>query len=214
MRKGERKMGFEGIGTGAWTDTFHQYQDEIIGKIKKGTTEDEILIGGTAFTQTEWKKVLEGVDEQLENGKEEQKQRFEKQEKKAEAARIYEAAQAGKENWRDLLRTEAAVPYGYLAKNGLIQYHGTVFVCDEQTNSICLGDMNDKKNVLTIPLSGGGCLKVNRDNLGDLQNAIGMFSPEDVNRILRAIAQDNKVREKQLELEETKNGENLEQTES
>ena len=39
-----------------------------------------------------------------------------------------------------------------------------------------------------------------------MAKAIGMFSPEDVNLILRAIAQDNKAREMQMEIDETVNG--------
>lgn len=204
-------MSFEGIGTGSWTDAFHQYQDEIVTKIKKGATEESIMLGGSSFTQSEWRKVLDNVDKQLEDVKQEQKNRFEKQERMAEATKIYEAATAAKENPIENMRGNTKVPYGYLAKNGIIEYNGTVFICDEKTNSICLGDVSDTKNTLVIPLSEGGCLKINRDNLDELQGAIGMFSPEDVNRILRAITQDNKAREKLQELEETKNGENLEQ---
>jgi hypothetical protein len=62
--------------------------------------------------------------------------------------------------------------------------------------------MSDSKNVLTIPLENGGSLKVNRDNIGDLSKAISMFSPEDVNRILRAIADDNKAQEELREIED------------
>lgn len=204
-------MSFEGIGTGSWTDAFHQYQDEIVTKIKKGATEESIMLGGSSFTQSEWRKVLDNVDKQLEDVKQEQKNRFEKQERMAEATKIYEAATAAKENPIENMRGNTKVPYGYLEKNGIIEYNGTVFICDEKTNSICLGDVSDTKNTLVIPLSEGGCLKINRDNLDELQGAIGMFSPEDVNRILRAITQDNKAREKLKELEETKNGENLEQ---
>ncbi len=87
------------------------------------------------------------------------------------------------------------VPYGYLAKDGVITYNGVVFVCDPEKNAICLGDMSNRKNVLTIPLSGGGSLMVNRSNLGDLSKAIGMFSPEDINRILRAITLDTKCQQ-------------------
>lgn len=101
--------------------------------------------------------------------------------------------------------TKSKVPYSHLAKDGVIEYNGVTFVCDEETSSICLGDMRDEKNVITIALSKGGHLKVHRDNLGDLSKAIGMFSPEDVNRILRAIAKDNKAREVQNEIEEDLN---------
>jgi hypothetical protein len=64
---------------------------------------------------------------------------------------------------------------------------------------------NNPTNVLSIPLSKGGCLKVNRDNLGDLAKAIGMFSPEDINLIMRAIAQDTKIKEMQKEIDDVVN---------
>lgn len=190
------------IGQGSWQDAFHAYRDDVMTKIKKGATEEAIPTGGGEYTQSEWKKVLGSVDKQLDDIKEEQKERFAKNERKAEAQKIFEAATAGAGNPVDQIRSSEKVPYGYLAKDGLIEYNGVIFVCDEKTNSICLGDVSDAKNTLVIPLAEGGCLKVNRDNLGDLQRAIGMFSPEDVNRILRAIAQDNKAREMQQELED------------
>lgn len=124
---------------------------------------------------------------------------------RSEAEKIYEAAAAGGKNPVEDIRQAPKVPYGYLAKNGVITYNGVTFVCDEKRNSICLGDMSNEKNVLNIPLSGGGQLKVNRDSLGALSKAIGMFSPEDVNLILRAIAQDTKVQSMQQELEDTEN---------
>ena len=97
------------------------------------------------------------------------------------------------------------VPYAAREKNGVIEYNGVIFNCDEERNAITLGDTTNAANTLTIPLEKGGCLMVNRDNLGQLADAIGMFSPEDVNRILRAIAADNKARQMQQELEEDKN---------
>ena len=71
---------------------------------------------------------------------------------KAEAEKIYQAAVSGKPNPVENLREASKVPYGYLAKDGVIEYNGVCFVCDEKTNSICLGDMTDTKNVLTITL--------------------------------------------------------------
>lgn len=123
------------------------------------------------------------------------------QEDRSEAVRIYEAVTAGKDPLKEL-RQPPKVPYGHLAEEGTITYNGVVFVCDERTNSICLGDMTDEKNVLTIGLSGGGSLKVNRNSLGSLSKAIGMFSPEDVNRIMRAIAQDTKIQSMKKEIDD------------
>lgn len=93
-------------------------------------------------------------------------------------------------------------PYYYLSNEGIIDYNGVVFVCDTEKNQLQLGDVSDKTKCLTIPLADGGALVVNRDNLGDLSKAIGMFSPEDVNRILRAIHQDTKVKQVMAEIED------------
>ena len=192
---------------GSWTDMFHQYSTEIMEKIKSGRTEASIPIGGSEMTQSEWEKALKSVDKQIQDIREEQEERFARLGKKeahqAEANAAYEAAVGGRINPVEQLRTKAKAPYDYLAKDGIIEYKGAVFVCDEKNNCLCLGDVSDKENVLTIPLSGGGCLKVNRDNLGELANAIDMFSPEDINLIMRAIAQDNKARSMQKEMEDT-----------
>lgn len=125
---------------------------------------------------------------------------------RSEAAKIYEAALKGSKDPISNIRTAPKVPYGYLAKDKVITYNGVEFVCDEKTNSICLGDMTDPKQVLNIPLSGGGHLKVNRANIGQLSKAIGMFSPEDVNLILRAIHLDTKVQSVQNEVENLEAG--------
>lgn len=93
-------------------------------------------------------------------------------------------------------------PYSYLAKDGVVEYNGVAFVCDYERNALCLGDVSNPKNILNIPLPSGGCLKVNKDNIGDLQRAVGMFSPEDLNAIVRAIAQYNHCTSKLNELED------------
>ncbi|MDE6661897.1 MAG: hypothetical protein K2K46_01010 [Lachnospiraceae bacterium] len=100
----------------------------------------------------------------------------------------------------------AGVPYGYLAKNGVIEYNGVTFVCDKEHKAIHLGDTSDKNKCITIPLSKGGCLIVNRDSLGGLARAIGMFSPEDVNLIMRAIAEDAKIQQMKQQIDEDESG--------
>ena len=50
---------------------------------------------------------------------------------------------------------------------------------------------------------------VNRDNLGDLAKAIGMFSPEDVNLIMRAITLDAKIQQMQYQIDEETSGKAL-----
>lgn len=102
------------------------------------------------------------------------------------------------------------VPYGEMAEDGVIEYKGVVFVCDYDHNRLTLGDTSNEKNCINIPLSGGGSLLVNRNNLDALSKAIGMFCPEDVNRILRALAQDKKIREMEKELDDMENGDSVE----
>ncbi|MCM1040188.1 MAG: hypothetical protein NC434_12780 [Ruminococcus sp.] len=97
-------------------------------------------------------------------------------------------------------------PYSYLAKDGIIDYKGVIFVCDDKNRTLNLGDTSNPDKCLRIPLSGGGSLVVNRDNLGDLARAIGMFSPEDVNRILRAIAEDAKVQQMKQQIDDETSG--------
>lgn len=106
-------------------------------------------------------------------------------------------------------KADNGVPYNYLAKDGIIEYNGVVFVCDEKCKAIRLGDTSNPKNCLNIPLSGGGSLIVNRDNLDDLAKAIGMFSPEDVNLIMRAIAQDAKIQQMKNQIDEETSGVDL-----
>lgn len=103
---------------------------------------------------------------------------------------------------------EKRAPYSYLAdESGCINYNGVNFFCDYEKNRICLGDVSDLRECICVGLSEGGSLVVNRDNLGDLADAIGMFSPEDVNRIMRAIAQDTMCQRKLHEIDEMENGE-------
>ena len=105
------------------------------------------------------------------------------------------------------------VPYGEMAEDGVIEYNGVVFVCDYDHNRLTLGDTSNEKDCINIPLPGGGSLLVNRNNIDALSKAIGMFSPEDVNRILRALAQDKKIQEMKKELDDMENGDDVDSNE-
>lgn len=193
-------------------------------RVKNGPP--KIQTGGGEFSIEEWDKLMEDIDDTLDAFKEELRERIAKEKDKQllssdseKTALINGADDSGDENvieaatpqrgstFTDMLQGKKRAPYSYLAdESGVINYKGVIFHCDDKKQQITLGDVSDEKNVITIPLSKGGCLKVNRDNIGDLAKAIGMFSPEDVNLILRAIAQDNKAREMQMEIDETVNG--------
>ena len=99
-----------------------------------------------------------------------------------------------------------------MAQDGVITYNGVTFVCDYEKNRICLGDTSNMDNCISVSLSGGGSLVVNRNNLDDLSRAIGMFTPEDVNRILRALAQDAKIQKMKKEIDDMENGEESEES--
>ena len=104
---------------------------------------------------------------------------------------------------------EKKAPYSFLAKDDGVQktvsHNGVIFVCDDQNQSLNLGDVSNYENVIIIPLENGGCLKVNRDNLDQLAKAIDLFSPADVGRIMRAIATDTRIQQMKQEIEEQKN---------
>ena len=70
-------------------------------------------------------------------------------------------------------------PYDYLAEDGEINYNGVIFQLDTKQNQLLLGDTSDKSKCLNIQLSGGGYLVVNKDNLGQLSDAISMFNAKD-----------------------------------
>lgn len=149
--------------------------------------------GSIRMPQEKWDKLIQWTDSEIEKAKEMTKQFVEKQEEDAEEKQTMK------------LHHPLKAPYSYLADDtGVIMYNGVVFVCDEQSNSICLGDVSNPDNVITVPLSNGGCLKVNRDNLDDLAKAITMFSAEDRNRIMRAIQADKKVQQLKQEIEDEK----------
>lgn len=103
---------------------------------------------------------------------------------------------------REFEKAGQKCPYQNMAKDGIIEYNGVVFVCDFKRNAICLGDMSDPKQVLNISLPSGGSLKVNVNNLGDISGAAGMFTPEDLNAVMRAIHQYNHCVRKLNEIEE------------
>lgn len=176
-------------------------KNEIAEKLQKGETQESFEIGGSSFTNGEWDKLISKVDSQIDEIKEEQKLRKEKQEEQQEA---YEVAASRTNSMFQKLNGvyKQACPYEYLAKDGVIEYNGIVFACDTENNAISLGDVSDKSKVITVRLSGGGTLYVNRENIGDLSQAMGMFSPEDVNCILRALADDAKIQKTEEEIEE------------
>ena len=174
-------------------------KNEIVEKLKNGETEESFAIGGASFTNSEWEKLLKKVDKNIEAVK---KQQEEEKEERLES--LYEADITKRSCLIEKLNGtyKETVPYGYLAQDGVINYNGVQFVCDERSDTISLGDMSNPKDVLVIRLSGGGRLMVNRNNLGELSQAITMFSPEDINLIMRAIADDQKAQDALREIEE------------
>lgn len=210
-------------------EALKQFYDFIQDRIKNGPP--KYAIGNSEFSQDEWDKLLASIDEQLDDAREEAEDRIEKIEAmqlRAELEKEKEDENKAKTNSKQYISADEVagldstqliekallrgreeyegVPYGYLAKNGVIEYNGVTFVCDKEHKAIHLGDTSDKNKCITIPLSKGGCLIVNRDSLGGLARAIGMFSPEDVNLIMRAIAEDAKVQQMKQQIDEDESG--------
>lgn len=193
-----------------WEEALGQFYDFIQDRIKNGDI--KYMIGKSEFSQEEWEKFLASLDKQIDEIVEDTKERVEQVKNQyIDADKVAgltdkqleeQALQKGREEME-------GVPYGYLAKNGVIEYNGVTFVCDKEHKAIHLGDTSNMKNCIRIPLSKGGSLIVNRENLGDLAKAIGMFSPEDVNLIMRAIAEDAKIQQMKKQIDDVTSGEEL-----
>lgn len=108
--------------------------------------------------------------------------------------------------YQEIMNAIPDVPYGILAKDGIIDYNGVIFVCDPKTNSINLGDCSVRSNCISVQLECGGFLNINRENIGQLAGCMDMFSAEDQERILRAIHQDQHLVRKNHEIDEIVNG--------
>lgn len=109
-----------------------------------------------------------------------------------------------------LLGNDRRAPYSAMAnENGIIEYKGVIFQCDYENNRLCLGNVSDTRDCITVELKGGGILIFNRANIDDLVRAIDMFSPADITRIMRAIAEDAKLRQIQMEIEDETSGEEV-----
>ena len=57
---------------------------EIQNRLQNGQSQDSTTIGGNSFTEDEWKKIIQKMDEYLTEVKQEQKERFEKRDKEKE----------------------------------------------------------------------------------------------------------------------------------
>lgn len=185
-----------------------EYAEYVHERIEKGP--EKIQIGAACMSIDEWKELLAKVDKYIDEMKASMRADIEKRMKELEEKKL----QQEKDDehlmnkvsslLEDRLSNTPKAPYYYMAdESGIIDYNGVVFVCDNEHQALCLGDMSNEDNVLTIPLSKGGTLKVNRDNLGELSKAISMFSAEDINLIMRAITLDAKIQKMKEEIDET-----------
>lgn len=66
------------------TTLMRERSQQIYEKLKSGETEEAIVTGGNAFTETVWNKMLENVDEYLDQVKEDQELRLERMDKEKE----------------------------------------------------------------------------------------------------------------------------------
>lgn len=95
--------------------------------------------------------------------------------------------------------TEVAEKYG-----GVVAFRGVTLVFDSQNNTMCLGNMERGDIISAGVLSNGYGFYFNRENIGDLAKIIDLFSPEDVNKIMAAIATDDMADRMEYEIEEDK----------
>lgn len=213
----------------AITDFYHFIEDCI----KNG--DPKYQTGGSEISVKDWKRLMEYIDDTMEQVREEQ--RLEAKESKAQTlehrsditnsitaeqiARLFEDLTSSSESTSDedsvsepapavrgsrlMDRIEGKqAPYSSLAnEDGVIEYNGIILQCDFDNNRLILGDCSNLDNCIRVPLSGGGEFVFNRDQLSNISKIISMFSPEDQNRIMRAISLDKQCRKQLKEIEDT-----------
>lgn len=131
-------------------------------KVLRGETTPKFAIGGQEFSNDEWKKLINRVDNAIDSKDNSSIVDYLKDEKKQ-------------------------CPYSGLAKDGIIEYNGVIFTCDYDHNALCLGSMAEGEDIISVNLPSGGTLMINADNIDQISRCAGMFTPEDLNAILRAI---------------------------
>lgn len=171
-------------------DAIKQHQQTLRYKIEHPQETEEaskIQIGNAAYSEEEWDKLMAKVDRLLEDSK----NVADEKEKRVLSEKI-EREETQKIKNR----------YFANAKDGMVEYNGIVYVCNENTGALELGDCSNPDKCLRVSLSGGGSLMVNPDNFKELSKSIGMFTPEDQMRIIAALEMFKMANKKMEELEE------------
>ena len=88
------------------TTLMRERSQQIYEKLKSGETEEAIVTGGNAFTETVWKKLLENVDDYLDQVKEDQQLRAMQMDKEREALDFQLEKQEKKEQEELLLEKQ------------------------------------------------------------------------------------------------------------
>ena len=86
------------------TTLMRERSQQIYEKLKSGETEGAIVTGGNAFTETVWNKMLQNVDEYLDQVKEDQKFRFEQMDKEQKEQELQIEKQDKKEMEEEFLQ--------------------------------------------------------------------------------------------------------------
>lgn len=99
--------------------------------------------------------------------------------------------------------------YFAMATGDTLTYNGVTFSLDRKANALTLGDVSKRKDCVYVGLAKGGSLIFNRDNTDGVMDALTMFSPEDQERIVKAIQIDNMAQKAKKEVEDSKDGSNI-----
>lgn len=87
--------------------------------------------------------------------------------------------------------------------NGIVEYNDVTITVNNDFKTISIGDVR-RGDVLTVPLTNGYRFSFNMNNLNDVRSCLSLFQPEDVRRILQAIAEFNYKKKKEAEIEQDK----------
>ncbi|MBR5336815.1 MAG: hypothetical protein IK152_02405 [Lachnospiraceae bacterium] len=156
---------------------FLAQKQQLGEKILSGDTTPKFSIGAQEYSNDEWNTLMRRIDIAIDSD---------------DNSSIIDYLKGNDRN----------CPYSALAKDGIIEYNGVFFTCDYDNNTICLGSMAEGEDIITVNLPSGGTLKINADNVDQISRCAGMFTPEDLDAILRAIHEHEHTKNKEFQVKD------------
>ncbi len=213
----DRLQNISGNGNGYFSQAVADYAARMKPEEKQGEGRPKTI---GEFSKDEWENLLDKVDNAIEDYKEDLKERkeeaFDKQKKQREAYALGCGENKDRQYEEQVMLDNGSFrTIRFMKVEGMESESSTLpeqpdikdtiedMVADEAIKKLLYKGNRAPYSLLA---DEGGVVKYNGVNIDDLVKAISMFSPEDINRIMRAIAQDAKLKQIKMQIEDETSG--------